>query len=60
VDDLCSIPEEKRMFMATRESGIWEYEEGKPLKQYMLSEECLSGCLEIDGEKDVWVGTDRG
>lgn len=60
VVDLCAIPEEKRMFIAARESGIWEYEEGKPLKQYILSEECLSGCLEVDRKDNVWIGTDKG
>lgn len=61
VDNLCCIPEEKRMFMAARQSGVWEYQEGHPLKQYSATENnAVSRCLGIDKRKNIWVGTDRG
>ena len=60
VDDLCAIMDEKRMFIAARQSSVWEYQEGQPLKRYNLSGSGVSNCLDKDRDKNIWVGTDRG
>lgn len=60
VDDLCAIRDEKRMFLAARQAGVWEYQEGRPLKRYNLPGNVTSNCLDTDRNKNIWVGTDRG
>lgn len=59
-NDLCAIKDEKRMFIAARQSGVWEYQEGKAVRHYALPGIGAVNCLNADKHRNIWVGTDRG